>query len=832
MIDSNRKPLELSSQSVSANLLRLFVQKLSRKEYLDSVTKEIADWTGCRCVGIRILDSRGYIPYESYMGFSSHFLEKENNLSIKENECVCIRVIKGEFESPDQSAITPHGSFNCENSNLFLASLQEDQKRLFRGTCVESGFKSICVVPIRYQDEILGAIHVADEREGVIPSNAVEIFESTAHLIGEAVFRYRLEQALKKSENQYRIIVENSPSGIYLVNDGKIIFANKAFADIHGYSVDEVRGIESLKIIHPDDRRRVEEIRQKKLKEEEGLAEYEVRGLKKNGDTIWVQRRSVLIDFDGKPSILGYVIDITERRKSELILHENREFLETIFANVHFLIAYMDKDFNFIRVNRAYAEADGHTPDFYVGKNHFALFPDAENENIFRKVLETGEPYFVSGKPFEYPLNPERGTTYWDWSLRPIKDTDGLISGLVLSLVNVTDSKRAEEALKQANIELKQKTIELSQRAAQLTRLSSELTLAEHRERHRIAEILHDDVQQLMVGAKMGQEMLIRQIDGKLAQAATKVHDQIAQAINISRSLTVDLSPPALLSGNLSVALEWLARWMRENQGFEVKLQTETQITQDRIDLTVLLYQSIRELLLNTLKHAGVKSATIRIEKMNRVLRIDVSDRGVGFDPDTVWDFAGSEQKFGLISIHERLQLLGGHIEIDSALNKGATISLIVPLHGERPAEKEMRHLSGVTFEKSEAELSLAGIFSGKIRVMVVDDHPVVREGLCRMLDFHSDIEVVAEASDGEKAVHLAREIVPDVILMDISMPNMNGLEATRIIHSEFPHIRIIGLSMYEGDERAVAMIDAGASAYRSKSEKSDLLLAVIRGRD
>lgn len=120
---------------------------------------------------------------------------------------------------------------------------------------------------------------------------------------------------------------------------------------------------------------------------------------------------------------------------------------------------------------------------------------------------------------------------------------------------------------------------------------------------------------------------------------------------------------------------------------------------------------------------------------------------------------------------------------------------------------------------------------TAKIRVMLVDDHTVMREALSRMLDSHIDLEVVAEATDGRQAVELAREIVPDVILMDINMPNMNGLEATRIIHSEFPHIRIIGLSMFDADDQAQSMIDAGASAYRSKSDKTDHLLSAIRGR-
>ncbi|MBI5055751.1 MAG: PAS domain-containing protein [Nitrospirae bacterium] len=118
-------------------------------------------------------------------------------------------------------------------------------------------------------------------------------------------------------------------------------------------------------------------------------------------------------------------------------LQSANELLENVFSNVYVLIAYMDKDFNFIRVNKKYAESDGREPEFFTGKNHFDLYPHKENEEIFRRVAETGEPFFIRSKPF---LHPERGMTFWDWSLKPVKDADGKTAGLVLSLVDVTEN--------------------------------------------------------------------------------------------------------------------------------------------------------------------------------------------------------------------------------------------------------------------------------------------------------------------------------------------------------------------------------------------------------
>ena len=129
-----------------------------------------------------------------------------------------------------------------------------------------------------------------------------------------------------------------------------------------------------------------------------------------------------------------------ELQKSNESLLEANELMENVFSNVHVLIAYMDTDFNFIRVNRKYAESDGKHPELYIGKNYFDLFPNEENEAIFRQVVRTGRPYFLHAKPFRYAHNPERGTTFWDWSLKPTIDTDGNVSGLILSLMDVTDN--------------------------------------------------------------------------------------------------------------------------------------------------------------------------------------------------------------------------------------------------------------------------------------------------------------------------------------------------------------------------------------------------------
>lgn len=118
---------------------------------------------------------------------------------------------------------------------------------------------------------------------------------------------------------------------------------------------------------------------------------------------------------------------------------------------------------------------------------------------------------------------------------------------------------------------------------------------------------------------------------------------------------------------------------------------------------------------------------------------------------------------------------------------------------------------------------------NGTIRVLIADDHSVMRQGLSSFLGQECDIAIVGEAANGISALERARTLRPDVILMDLDMPEMNGLEATRIIHSEMPRIRIIGLSMYEEMEQATAMYDAGAVAYLNKCCSLKELMGTIR---
>ena len=139
------------------------------------------------------------------------------------------------------------------------------------------------------------------------------------------------------------------------------------------------------------------------------------------------------------------------RKQAEEALARERDLLQSVLdsaGKAH--LVYLDRDFNFVRVNETYAATCGYRPAEMAGKNHFALYPCVEIEAIFRQVRDTGEAVEIHDRPFEFPDQTERGVTYWDWTLVPVKDSGGQVTGLIFSLFETTARVRAEAALRES----------------------------------------------------------------------------------------------------------------------------------------------------------------------------------------------------------------------------------------------------------------------------------------------------------------------------------------------------------------------------------------------
>jgi signal transduction histidine kinase len=385
----------------------------------------------------------------------------------------------------------------------------------------------------------------------------------------------------------------------------------------------------------------------------------------------------------------------------------------------------------------------------------------------------------------------------------------------------------AEEALNELNATLESKvakrTEELEHRSRQLQKLTLELSQTEDRERKRIADILHDDLQQQLAAAKFHLGLLGNQVkeDASLREATERVGEMIKDAIATSRSLSHELSPAMLYHGDFGETLEWLANQVQAKYGLIVHVEVHGRIEVSSDPIKAFLFRSAQEILFNTVKHAGVTEAAIRLRRRNGQVRLTVCDRGRGFDLKTLKQAAG----FGLLSIRERVELLGGHMKIRSAPGRGSTFLIAVP------DGKEVEDGTQAIVGAGPCAYPASGNHGGlPLRVLLADDHKVVREGLAILLNEQEDIEVVGQAANGREAVNLAHKLQPDVVVMDVSMPVMEGDEATRQIKQHLPQTRVIALSMHDEARVMDQMCEAGASAYLLKTAPSEELLAAIRG--
>ncbi len=455
----------------------------------------------------------------------------------------------------------------------------------------------------------------------------------------------------------------------------------------------------------------------------------------------------------------------------------------------------------------------------------------ADVRAAFRRALRKEERYVVECR-YLWPGGE------WRWMAvfgRILNDRNRRPARVIGVVSDVTSRKQIEEELRSVNQTLEQRvekrTAVANRRAEQLRALALELTRAEQRERRRIAQVLHDHLQQILVAAKLRLGM-IRENSPEEAQkeSVAQTADLLSRAIEASRDLTVELSPPILFDGGLAAGLDWLSRRMKEEQRLDVRVKAEGAEELDGY-LKAFLFQATRELLFNVVKHAGVSEAKVELDARNDgEVRIQVTDRGKGFVPsEMVKEAKGG---FGLASVRERLDLLGGRIDIQSRPGKGTIVTLIAPRTKAVEEDAAARDLlsflapergkpgKAVGVEESQTELAL--------RVLLADDHKILREGLVGLLTEQPGVRVVGEASDGQMAVDLALREKPDVIIMDITMPRMNGIEATRQIVAQWPEAVVIGLSMHDKEDMATAMIEAGAKAYVTKGAPSEILIETV----
>jgi PAS domain S-box-containing protein len=388
-----------------------------------------------------------------------------------------------------------------------------------------------------------------------------------------------------------------------------------------------------------------------------------------------------------------------------------------------------------------------------------------------------------------------------------------------VAVSDITAHKQAQEQLNDITeklaLKVDQRTAELKDRARQLQQLSMELSEAEECERKRLSEILHEDLQQLLVASKLQLSAIHRRhdFDSSIHDSISQVEKIIVEAIEKTRNLSHELSPGVLNQNDFSEAIRWLADQMEHTHRLRVRIYCRSSVDIRSGVIRILLYRTVQELLLNVVKHSGVNEANVRIRQIGKYVAISVSDRGIGFDLQSM----GKKSGFGLLSIKDRVEVLGGRLKIRSSKGKGSRF--VIALAND---QKEIEPIVSESVLRPDAGL----------RVLVADDHEVIREGLVSLLNEEPEIKIVGEASNGREAIKLAHLLKPDVAMIDVLMPEISGVEIARFIKANVPETRVIALSMGNESELVENMFKAGADAHVIKTASKNEVIQIIRGAE
>jgi PAS domain S-box-containing protein len=669
--------------------------------------------------------------------------------------------------------------------------------------------------------------------------SAAAIRNASGAIIGSVVTwhditdRKRTEEALRESERRWATTLASIGDAVIATDvRGRITFMNQVAERLTGWTMTEARGEHANTVfrIRDETRHAVVENPVEKVLKEGVIAELANHTLlvRKDGTEIPIDDSGAPIRNE-KGETTGAVLvfrDITSRRKAEERLRENEAKYRTLFMNmmeeVHFWKLVRGSDgcittWRLVDVNPPALKAWNRTLDQVKDKTPDEIFGPGSTDHSMPVVKKI----FTEGVPCSYEDSFPNLDRHYQFTSVPLGDH------FITTGADVTPLRNANDELERR---VKERTMELEQRTQQLRTLALELTQAENHERKQLATVLHDGLQQLLVGAKLGIQAVHKRCTAEdQVESVQKVADLLDESLRQSRALTVELAPPILYEGGLLAGVKWLARWMEETHGLSVSVTgDDPRVPKGAEAIATLIFQSVRELLFNVRKHAGVAEAQVSFRlASSHLLQTVVMDEGCGFNFAQAGE-RGLEAGFGLFSIRERFDLLGGRMDIESAPGGGTRVILLAPLpDGPDPQNT----VAAAEIPGQAAVAAAASVKQGcrVIRVLVADDHRIVREGFVARIQSEADMEVVGEAADGYDVVEKTRRLRPDIIIMDMSMPGMNGIEATRKIMEEFPTVGIIGLSMYEKADAEEAMRKAGALAYLTKDGPSTDLIAAIR---
>lgn len=641
----------------------------------------------------------------------------------------------------------------------------------------------------------------------------------TVAVIQDITDRKRAEDLLRESERRFRLFMDNAPAIAWIKDEMlRYVYVSKAYEQQLGVAFSQVKDKTDFELWDPETAEAFRKNDLQVMKTDQAILVEESRLGGDGTRSYWLNSKFPFSNGSGRRYIGGIGVNMTSRKKYEQELEESRRILvrernllKTVMdgtKNLH--LVYLDRDFNFVRVNQAYAKTCGYTPDEMVGKNHFDLYPDSDIEAIFSLVRDTGEPIEVLDRKFEFPDQPERGTTYWDWTLNPVKDEDGLVVGLVFSLVETTERKKFADNLAIAKLT-----------AEEASRAKSEFVANMSHEIRTPMTVFLSALDFLLTTESTPQQRKILLMADKAAKNLRNIIDDILDFSKIEARKFVVHKEPMDLRECVKDVVAMFALQVKE-QNLKLKVNIAKDIATVIVSDPAAINQILVNLIGNALKFTDQGTIVVSASTQGGRTTLSVEDTGPGIPEEKLGEifnsFCQADASFnrkhggsglGLAICKGLVGLLGGEITAQNRVGGGAVFTFTFPL--EQPGESVRRNADSST-PKGKG----AGVVD--ISILLVEDDPLIRDVISMALEERG--WQVAVAADGKEAVESWRDGHFNIVLMDIQLPQMNGLEVASLIRSEEApggYTPIIGFTAHVGTGMRKKCLDVGMNRVLSK---------------
>ncbi|PFF02440.1 histidine kinase [Bacillus thuringiensis] len=319
------------------------------------------------------------------------------------------------------------------------------------------------------------------------------------------------------------------------------------------------------------------------------------------------------------------------------------------------------------------------------------------------------------------------------------------------------------------------------------------ITLAE--ERNRLSNELHDTVGHAYTSIIMGMETLRTELATEMGiQRLDSLLEMGRKSIEDVRGYLHQMDSPCQ-SSSLIQSLQNLGAEFQEHAQVNVSFRTFGEEYQLSRQAKITFVRCLQESLTNAVRHGQGTEIIVSLQFEQQYTRLEVQDNGKG---NVEW-----QEGFGMNAMKERAMNLQGHLSVYTKPEEGMLVTCTIPRQTE--------------------------IKDGLIRLLIVDDQPFVRESLRTLLDRYEDLNVVGLAEDGNQAIDLCGRLQPHVILMDLDMQHMDGIEATKKIKQQWPHIRVLIFTTFQDTEQALESLRNGADGFLLKSIETLELANTIR---